>query len=155
MARSTVRGFSGARLRRFRLERGLTGDELADAAEVSYQAVSAWETGRSAPTPHLLARVARVLHVTIADLVAIPPGKLTLSDLRVQAGMTQSEIAAELGVSTSIVGTIEKGRTKYHPDRAACMARLYEVNLGEVEAAWQNSRATRAARIRQISTFSL
>ncbi|MHD0301113.1 helix-turn-helix domain-containing protein [Rhodococcus erythropolis] len=57
VSRSAVRGFSAARLRRYRQARKATIEDLADAAGVSPQAISAWENGRAAPTPELLARV--------------------------------------------------------------------------------------------------
>jgi len=115
VARSGVRGFSGARLRRYRDGRGLTMDDLAAAAAVSPQAISAWETGRSAPTPHLLHRVVGILHITVADLVPIPQQRWRLQDLRVQAGMTQTAAAAALGISPTQLGRYEKGRSSRLP----------------------------------------
>ena len=85
VSRSAVRGFSAARLRRYRLARKANIADLADAAGVSEQTVSAWETGRAAPTPELLAKVAAELRLTVADLVPIPNDQLGLSDLRAQA----------------------------------------------------------------------
>lgn len=136
VSRSGVSGFSGARLRRYRHSHDLTIDSLADAAGVSSEAISAWETGRSAPTAPLLARVANILRITVADLAPIPEDRLRLSDLRVQAGLNQGEAAAAVGISATLLGRIEKGRKPYDVDRAAQLAELYGTKLSRVRDAW-------------------
>ena len=50
--------FSGDRLRMARFRAGLTIRELAERVEVSHAAVSQYETGRTRPTPAVLARLA-------------------------------------------------------------------------------------------------
>lgn len=150
MPRSSVRGFSGARLRRARHDRGLTADDLADLAGVSPQVLSAWETGRYSPTPQLLRRVADALHVTIADLVVLAADKSLLSDLRTQAGLTQSESAARVGVSPSTLARIEKGRKGHDPAVVQVFADLYSVTVERVERSWDLTVATRAAHLRSL-----
>ncbi|MDN5758748.1 MAG: helix-turn-helix transcriptional regulator, partial [Tomitella sp.] len=108
--------------------------------------------GRATPTPPLLAKVARSLHVTIADLVVVPLDKRTLSDLRVQAGLTQAQLAEAIGASKSVVANIEKGRVAYDSGRAKRLSVVYGVRVSEAKSAWENSRATRAARIRHLSS---
>ncbi|CAN5496928.1 hypothetical protein BH09ACT9_BH09ACT9_16900 [soil metagenome] len=146
MSRSAVRGFSAARLRRYRQARKATIEDLADAAGVSAQTVSAWETGRAAPTPELLAKVAAELRLTVADLVPIPSDQLGLSDLRVQAGMTQGRAAEALGISATLLGRIEKGRKEFDDSRAQQLADLYNVAKPLVGEAWQRDRDSRQAR---------
>ncbi|NMM90675.1 transcriptional regulator [Rhodococcus sp. SRB_17] len=146
VSRSAVRGFSAARLRRYRQARKATIEDLADAAGVAAQTVSAWETGRAAPTPELLAKVAAELRLTVADLVPIPSDELGLSDLRVQAGMTQAHAAADLGISATLLGRIEKGRKEYDDLRAQQLATLYGATKVLVSEAWQRDRENRQAR---------
>lgn len=146
VSRSAVRGFSAARLRRYRQARKATIEDLADAAGVSAQTVSAWETGRAAPTPELLAKVAAELRLTVADLVPIPSDQLGLSDLRVQAGMTQGRAAEALGISATLLGRIEKGRKEFDDSRAQQLADLYNVAKPLVGEAWQRDRDSRQAR---------
>lgn len=146
VSRSAVRGFSATRLRRYRQARKATIEDLADAAGVSAQAVSAWETGRAAPTPELLAKVAAELRLTVADLVPIPTDQLGLSDLRVQAGLTQASAAQQLGVSATLLGRIEKGRKDYEDERADQLAELYGVTKELVTKAWELDRANMKAR---------
>lgn len=150
VSRSAVRGFSGARLRRYRTGLRLTIDDLADAAEVSSQTVSAWETGRAAPTPELLARVAGVLKVANADLAPIPEDQLRLSDLRSQAGLTQGTAAKALGTSATVLGRIEKGRKEYDEAWGRRMAELYSVPLNLLSEVWERDRQKRAAHVKEL-----
>jgi transcriptional regulator with XRE-family HTH domain len=150
VSRSAVRGFSATRLRRYRQARKATIEDLADAAGVSAQAVSAWETGRAAPTPELLAKVAAELRLTVADLVPIPTDQLGLSDLRVQAGLTQASAAQQLGVSATLLGRIEKGRKDYEDERADQLAELYGVTKELVTKAWELDRANMKARAKRF-----
>lgn len=61
----------GTAIRRLRTERGLTQEELADYAGVSFQAVSKWETGTTTPDIALLPRLAVFFGVRIDDLFGI------------------------------------------------------------------------------------
>jgi len=55
-------------LRRLRLEKGLTQEQLAAELGVSVQSVSRWECGNTLPDVMLLPRIARLYHVTVDDL---------------------------------------------------------------------------------------
>ncbi len=58
-------------LRRLRTERGMTQEELAAYAGVSFQAVSKWETGTTTPDIALLPKLAVFFGVRIDDLFGI------------------------------------------------------------------------------------
>ncbi|MGJ5671765.1 helix-turn-helix transcriptional regulator (plasmid) [Rhodococcus aetherivorans] len=150
LARSGMRGFSGARLRRYRDSLDLTMADLADAAGVSEQTVSAWETGRASPTPPLLKRVAEVLNVTVPDLAPIPSARQSLGDLRALAGFTQEGAARALGISATVLGRIEKGRKDYDKSRANEMANLYGVKPSLIKTVWERDRATRQDEVRRL-----
>ncbi|ADI12132.1 putative transcriptional regulator, XRE family protein [Streptomyces bingchenggensis BCW-1] len=62
----------GTRVQGLRHERGLTLQQLADAAEVSVSMLSSVERGQKAPTVLVLARIADGLGVPLAELVAEP-----------------------------------------------------------------------------------
>jgi len=66
MPRSGVRGFSSSVLRMARADAGLRVDELARLLGVSQQAVAMWETGRSKPTPAMLAALAHALNLGLS-----------------------------------------------------------------------------------------
>jgi transcriptional regulator with XRE-family HTH domain len=56
-------------LQRIRKEKGMSQKELADALGVTQGTVSAWESGRWDPTVENLRAVAKVLGVTVDELV--------------------------------------------------------------------------------------
>jgi transcriptional regulator with XRE-family HTH domain len=57
------------KLRRFRLEQGMTQSELAAKLGVSPSAVGMYEQGRRQPDGRLLARMASVLHCSTDELL--------------------------------------------------------------------------------------
>ena len=59
-------------LQRIRKEKGLSQKELADALGVTQGTVSAWESGRWDPTVENLRAVAKVLGVTVDELIGEP-----------------------------------------------------------------------------------
>ncbi len=61
----------GTVIRRLRMERGLTQEELAEYVGVSFQAVSKWECGVTTPDIALLPRLAVFFGVRIDDLFGI------------------------------------------------------------------------------------
>jgi transcriptional regulator with XRE-family HTH domain len=63
---------TGARIAYYRKMRHLTQRGLADLAHLSYSAVTKVEQGDRPATPALLATLARVLHVTVAELTGQP-----------------------------------------------------------------------------------
>ena len=58
----------GETIRRLRKEKGLTQDALADALEISRQAVAKWESGKSAPATENLLKLAALLEVPLEEL---------------------------------------------------------------------------------------
>ena len=59
-------------LQRMRKEKGMSQKELADALGVTQGTVSAWESGRWDPTVENLRAVAKVLGVTVDELIGEP-----------------------------------------------------------------------------------
>ncbi len=147
MPRSGVRGFSPAALRRLRASARLSLDELGDLAGVSPQAVSTWETGRIKPSPVALAAVARVLRVSVADLAPVPESELRLSDLRFQAGLTQADVAATLGIGQTRVSDIDRGRRPADQQLVTSLAALYGVDPELLSIVWQRTIKARTTRL--------
>ena len=56
-------------MKRWREVRGLSQRGLADKSGVSYASIARIETGRQDPTVGLLARLAKALNVTVAELI--------------------------------------------------------------------------------------
>ena len=62
----------GARIRTLRKERGLSQEALAQALEVSRQAVTKWEDGSSLPSTANLFALAGFFSVPLAELTGTP-----------------------------------------------------------------------------------
>ena len=58
----------GENIRKLRLKRGITQEQLAAHLQLSYQAVSKWETGVTTPDIALLPRLAAYFEVTVDSL---------------------------------------------------------------------------------------
>lgn len=87
-------------LRRLRLEKGLTQEQLAQQLGVSAQSVSRWECGTTLPDVMLLPRIAGVYGVTVDDLYreavkAYPSYAQRLLAVYEASGRTADFLAAE------------------------------------------------------------
>lgn len=139
MPRSGVRGFSPAALRKARADAELRPDELARLIGVTRQAVTAWESGRSRPSPVTLLALSEALRILPADLAPIRETDLRISDLRSQAGLTQAHVAEALGVSTTVVGDLERGFRQVDTRQVDLLAELYHVAPDRVRRIWQQT----------------
>ena len=70
----------GARIRALRRERGLSQEALAQALEVSRQAVTKWEDGSSLPSTANLFALSGFFGVPLAELTGTPEGAAPPSD---------------------------------------------------------------------------
>ena len=78
----------GARIRTLRKERGLSQEALAQALEVSRQAVTKWEDGSSLPSTANLFALAGFFSVPLAELTGTPEGA---SSAPPAAGVSEKE----------------------------------------------------------------
>lgn len=62
----------GARIRQLRTERGLSQEALAEALDVSRQAVAKWERGASLPSTANLLALSRISGVPLSELTGMP-----------------------------------------------------------------------------------
>jgi len=126
-------------LRKARADAELRADELARLIGVTRQAVTSWENGRSRPSPVTLLALSKALRVPTADLAPIREIDLRISDLRSQAGLTQADVAGALGVSTTVVGDLERGFRPVDTGQADVLAELYQVAPARVHTIWQQT----------------
>lgn len=63
----------GARLRDLRRTRGLTQERLGELAELKSETMSRIETGANTPDLDTLARIAKVLNVSVAAMLPLDP----------------------------------------------------------------------------------
>ena len=64
-----------------------------------------------------------------------------LKDLRLMHGLTLTEAAARMGISTSYLSNIENGKTGMNIDRASQIARMYNSDLNAVYSLYQATRS--------------
>lgn len=72
---NTAQRLIGAAIRRFRERDGLTQEQLATKAGISYQYLCGIETGKENFTIRILEQIARALGLTPATLVAVAYGE--------------------------------------------------------------------------------
>ncbi|MFE1560880.1 helix-turn-helix domain-containing protein [Streptomyces sp. NPDC058734] len=63
---------TGARIKRLRLERGLTQTALSDLSQVPYSTLTKAEQGVKPASPYVIAQVARALRVDVATVIGQP-----------------------------------------------------------------------------------
>ena len=140
-----VRGFSGAALRRARQGVGLTADDLAALVAVSESSVLRWGTDQAKPTATRLKSIADAVGVPIGDLLANQPGSQSLRDLRESAGLSLSELSVLAGGSVSSLLRLERGGVALSDPRRR-LAEIYEVTIGDLDAAKRITDASRRDR---------
>lgn len=148
VARSGVQGFSPAAFRRLRNRRNLSLSELSLLAGVSPATMSAWETGKVAPSPRTLAAAAEAMGVGVADLVPIKEDRLVLADLRHQLGFAQQAAAEAVGLKRSMYGAIESGFRAADDEQRTKLAQLYRVTEDVFDVLWRRTRDLRIAHLR-------
>lgn len=65
---------TGATIKRLRLEKGLTQEQLATIAQLSQPTLSQYESGRVTPSLQAAKRIARALGVSLDSLIDEPTG---------------------------------------------------------------------------------
>lgn len=133
---------SPAVARRAMDRKGLTSTAVAARVDVSAATVRNWLAGRTAPVPGKLALLARALDLDTRDLTGVSPGSETLSDLRIHAALTQSEVAHQLGVGQSTLSDVEIGVAAPTDRMRGALADLYGVAEADLVEAWTRSRDT-------------
>jgi len=143
-----VQGFSPTALRRVRGRRRLSLRQLSLLSGVSPATISAWESGKAAPSSRLLAPVAEALAIEVGTLVPVKESRLVLVDLRNQWGLTQQEAADLVGLKRSMFAAIETGFRAADQGQRARIADLYGIDDEDFDTLWQRTRDTRIARLK-------
>lgn len=120
----------GENIRLAREAAGLSQQELAKALKISYQAVQAWEHGRTSPVATKIPEICKLCSVSPNTLFYYrvytldTPAPITEEDnarlaarfahARESAGLSQVKLASMVGVSQNAISQIESGETE-HP----------------------------------------
>lgn len=130
----------GEKIRQRRREKGLTQDALANALEISRQAVAKWESGQSAPATENLLKLATLLEVPLEELAGPkeqPPSALE-EYARRQLEQERKRQAAKAALWAELKGTgaIAAG---YLAVYLACLAFFYLAGARSCVWGWMQS----------------
>ena len=89
----------GNRIQKYRKEKGLTQEELAEKLGVSAQAVSKWENDASCPDISLLPQLCRILGITTDELLSGKTETVTLVPASQRKGL--EELTMRIQVNSS------------------------------------------------------
>ncbi|MBP5492592.1 MAG: helix-turn-helix domain-containing protein [Clostridiales bacterium] len=141
----------GSNIRRFREERKLTQEQVAEKIGVSFQAVSSWERDEYKPDTEKLIRLAEVFDVSVSVLVEDKQGVFKTKDaiynwehmktyVKTTAkalGLTQTSWALDFAVKAHKDQKRKKSDVPYiyHPLNLACHALALDIKEDDVIAA--------------------
>jgi len=130
-------------LRSAMARRGVTVDDVAVHLGTSTTTVYGWLSARRVPEPPVLVRLARALGLRPADLTLVSQDEERLHDLRIHAGLLQSEAATKAGLRQPQLSKMERGTVAPRKDLCTGLAREYGLSTGRVLKAWRRTRDDR------------
>ncbi|WP_280246925.1 helix-turn-helix domain-containing protein [Nocardia abscessus] len=113
--------------------------------KITTSAISTWERGRSTPTADNLAAAAGLLGVSMDYLVDVPEQERTLRTLRELSGRTQPTLAAQAGISSGLLASLERGHASLTDEVATRLAEQLDLPVENVRAAYLRGRRHRLA----------
>jgi len=119
---------------------GVPRSDLARLAGISAATIRSWDRG-GAPDIERLSRLCAVLDIAITDVVQVPDDEALPSDLRIRKGLTQVQLAAAAGLSTTVVSGFERAESRWSPTKAAKLAAVLGASVEDLEQAWQRARS--------------
>jgi transcriptional regulator with XRE-family HTH domain len=140
VTRRVMRGFQPDLLAKARGEARISQRELARLARLNGETVRRWELGDSSPQVDMLARVVAVLGGTIADVVVVPEEERYPGDWRVLRGLTQPMLGAAAGITTAIVGGVERGEIPLSDRVATKLSEALGISEAELRASYDRVR---------------
>ncbi|MEU2005911.1 helix-turn-helix domain-containing protein [Rhodococcus sp. NPDC019627] len=135
-----MRGFQPDQLEKARRSAGVSQRELARLARLNADTIRRWELGDSSPQVDLLARVTAAIGVSISDLVKVPEGDRYPGDWRILRGLTQPQLGAAAGVTTQIVGSVERGEISLSDNMARKLSAALQIPESELRASYERVR---------------
>ncbi len=119
-------------IKRFRKERGLTQEELADSFGVSFQAVSKWERGESYPDIKMLPEIAVFFNVTVDELLGADEAQ---REQKVKAYLYKFN-KMQLNNATDVLAEYEKAVKEFPKESAILLnyMELLHIEKGSVPA---------------------
>ena len=141
----------GQLLRAAREKAGLTQHELARLVGVAGgERVSRWELGVTEPRPHHLVSLAKILALPVSGLLSASKGSKDLRFLRLEAGLSTTELAEQAGVGAMTYHRWESGaiRRLPPPEALEALARVLDASVPDVAAAFHTSVSSESGNSR-------
>lgn len=113
---------------------GVTQTEVAARIHYTRQSVGYWEGGKTEPCTDAIAAYANALGYRLTVDGSHDPISAVLGKRRVDAGLTQTDIALKLGCRSTTVGRWESGRRGMTLRSASAYAGLFGLELELREA---------------------
>ena len=95
--------YVGKNIKRFREEKSLTQDALAEKLSVTRQAVSNWECGKTEPDIETLHKIACALEVSVEELIYGEKRQYTVINNIQQGGKTVSKAGIGFGSCLAMI----------------------------------------------------
>ena len=141
-----ITDFAPAALVSARETAGLSLQQLAGLLGTRTARIAGWESGQHLPTSKTLARMARVLRVSVDDLRGRDPRRpFTVADQRYWLGLTQAEVANRAGLTQHAYADLEHG-APLTEDVAHRVAAALRVTVEELRARHAAARAQHERR---------
>jgi transcriptional regulator with XRE-family HTH domain len=128
--------FDAAKLRAARTAAGLTQADLAGRIGTDQTVITSWESRGVRPSARSLGRISQALGLAVADLYR-PDSQVegTLADLRVGAGLSQSELARRLQVSQTRLSRWELAKSAPTWDEVGALSAALDLPRTAIAAA--------------------
>ncbi|MEB3033328.1 helix-turn-helix transcriptional regulator [[Mycobacterium] nativiensis] len=140
LSRRVSRGFSRERFQAAIEQAGVSQSDIARLADVSAATIRSWVRRGGAPDIERLTRIAKVLELDVAAFVEVPDDEAMPSDLRIRCGLTQVQLGALAGLSTTVISGFERAETRWSDRKAEKIAPVLGVNIEQLREAWQRAR---------------
>lgn len=127
------------KLQAMRISAGMSQAQLAYRAGTSYTTLSAYENGRRNVrnmSDDLASRIAAALKCSVDDVRApidTPKTSRKLKEMRRAAGITQVDLAREIGVTQAAISAYERGIRPIQDDTAERIAAVLHCKPGEIK----------------------
>lgn len=119
------------RLKLLREEKGLTQKELADILKLSASSIAMYESGKRDPDTSTIKSLAVLFNCSTDFLLGLSNYRdvSKLRMVRVESGLSQDEVAKNLGISRDTLSKYETGELEPNVDTLVKLANMYHVSL--------------------------
>ncbi|KUK10668.1 MAG: Transcriptional regulator, XRE family [Clostridia bacterium 41_269] len=124
----------GAKIRKLREERGYTLSQFAKKADISVSYMSEIEQGLTNPSLKTIQKIAEALNIDKSQLLEAQDINLgtKLRLIRNKKGLTLTELAQKLEISSSYLSEIERGNVKPSIKTLKKISEVLDIPLGKI-----------------------